>query len=73
MIFTRWTDNEVWYHVCNDYGDCLIHTRSSQLAHYIDQCSRGLERGYYITIGGDRPSKRNRHPEQPNLHRKPPR
>jgi hypothetical protein len=53
MIFTRFIDDEVWYHVCNDYGDCLIHTRSSQLAHYVHKSCQGIPRGLYLTIGGD--------------------
>jgi len=61
MLFTRYIDNEVWYHVCNNWGDCLLHTRSSKIAHYVDQQSRNIERGLYLTIGGDRRTN----PERP--------
>jgi hypothetical protein len=53
MIFTRVVDNETWYHVCNDFGDSLIYTRNSRLAHYVHNNSKGIPRGLYLTIGGD--------------------
>lgn len=62
MIFTRWIDQEEWYHVCNDYGDCLIHTRSRAIAHFVNQCSHKLPRGMYLIIGGDRPPSKKTHP-----------
>ena len=62
MIFTRLIDNEEWYHVCNDYGDCLIHTRSRTIAYFVHQHSYKVPRGMYLKVGGDRVSSRNKTP-----------
>jgi len=58
MIYTSWLDNETWYHVVNDHGDCLIHTRSRQIAYFVNHVSRGIPRGQFLAIGGDRRDKK---------------
>lgn len=60
MLYSRWIDDEEWYHVCNDHGECLIHTRNRQLAYFVDKHSRGLPRGLYLSIGGDRKRDKKR-------------
>jgi hypothetical protein len=47
------TTGETWYMVCNDAGYCLIRTRSSRIATYINQRTPGLPHTLRLTVGGD--------------------
>ena len=54
MLEVNIIDDECFYTVKNDYGDILLVTRDGQLAEFVDRHSKGIPRGVYMRVGGDR-------------------
>lgn len=41
------------YTVTNDFDDIIIQTSSFLLAEFVDTNARGVDRGMFLTVGGD--------------------
>jgi|688.fasta_scaffold598773_3 hypothetical protein len=54
MLEVSTVDDEYFYTVFNDFGDVLLVTRDGALAHFIDKHCKGIPRGVYMRVGGDR-------------------
>ena len=54
------TTGETFYMVCNDAGLCLIRTRSSVIAMFIEQRVKGIPSTLRLTVGGDPGTKTER-------------
>ena len=44
---------ETFYMVCNDAGLCLIRTRSSAIANFVEKHVQGIPPTLRLTVGGD--------------------
>jgi hypothetical protein len=51
---------ETYYMVCNDQGLCLIRTRSSAIADFIERRVQGIPPTLRLTVGGDPGTKSER-------------
>jgi hypothetical protein len=57
MLEVNIIDDEYFYTVFNDHGEILLVTRDSQLAEFINRHSKGIPKGVYMRVGGDRGMK----------------
>jgi hypothetical protein len=63
MLFTSRNEWGITtYTVCNDAGQCLIHTTDAYMARVVHLLSRGVDTNLRLTVGGDPGTRQARYP-----------